>query len=137
MIKKETDYKSWGDNIREISVLQGQTIVDVVQTSDEITFETSEGCIYKMFHAQDCCESVYIESIVGDLTDLIGQEIILAEERYSSEKQEWKVEESEYPDDSFTWTFYTIRTLKTSIDIRWYGYSNGYYSESAEFIRIK
>ncbi len=142
MIKKETDYKvvninyRW-DNDREFNVLQGQTIVDVFLTTDELTFETSEGYIYKMLHDQDCCESVYIESIVGDLEDLIGQQIILAEERTSNERQSWEVDGEDYYPESFTWTFYTIRTVKTSIDIRWYGSSNGYYSESATFRRIK
>lgn len=141
MIKKEADYDSfdieyeWG-NDREFNVLQGQTITNVFSSSDEIIFTTSEGYEYRMFHDQDCCESVDIESIVGDLSDLIGQEIILAEERISSEKQSWEgTGVDEY--GTFTWTFYTIRTLKTSIDIRWYGESNGYYSETVTLRRTK
>lgn len=133
MIKKEADYDSfdieygWG-NDREFNVLEGQTITNVFSSSDEIRFTTSEGYEYRMFHDQACSESVNIESIVGDLSDLIGQEIILAEERVSSEEGEY---------GHFTWTFYTIRTLKTSIDIRWYGESNGYYSETVTLRRIK
>lgn len=141
MIKKETDYHSFDieyewNNDREFDVLQGQTITNVDYTHDEIIFGTAEGYEYRMFHDQDCCESVCIESIVGDLSDLIGQEIILAEEVVSSEKQSWETkDEDEY--GHFTWTFYTIRTLKTSIDIRWYGESDGYYSETVTLRRTK
>ena len=141
MIKKEADYDSfdieyeWG-NDREFNVLQGQTITNAFSSSGEIIFATSEGYEYRMFHDQECCESVDIESIVGDLSDLIGQEIILAEERASSEKQSWETKEEDMY-VHFTWTFYTIRTLKTSIDIRWYGESNGYYSETVTLRRTK
>lgn len=64
------------------SELVGKTLVtaEVNQNRDEITFVTTEGERYKLLHFPDCCESVYIEDIDGDMEDLIGSPILVAEE---------------------------------------------------------
>ena len=82
-------------------------------------------------HYQDCCESVAIEYIVGDLADLIGTPILLAEEAVSDKEPEGY--KHKYQPESLTWTFYKLRTIKGSVDIRWLGSANGYYSESVYF----
>lgn len=89
----------------------------------EIRLETTEGTRYCMYHEQDCCESVLVEDICGDLEDLIGSEIVLAEVSRSTRGD----------GDHQTWTFYHLRTAKGVVTIRWYGISNGYYSEEVDF----
>lgn len=115
----------------DISVLLGKTLIDVNKTGNSITFITSEGESYLMYHEQDCCESVDIEDIDGDLDDLKDSPITLAEKSTSDENPKTKY------DDSFTWTFYRLATVKGYVNIRWYGSSNGYYSESVSFIKLK
>lgn len=117
------------------SDLVGQTL-DVISClekgSDSVLFATSTGGFYKMFHAQDCCEKVWIESVVGDVNDLIGTPILMAEETTSRSEPEY----AGYSDDSYTWTFYKLATIKGYVDIRWLGESNGFYSESVDFITV-
>ena len=122
----------------DVSVLVGKTLTSVINDgNDEIIFVTSEDLQYKMYHSQDCCENVMIDDINGDLQDLVGSPILLSEQ-VSNEDFEKKYAESDEGKnsssyDSYTWTFYKLATIKGYVDIRWFGSSNGYYSESVEF----
>jgi len=73
--------------------------------------------------------------IVGDLEDLKNSPLITAEEVTHSDENPEGVTAPEYQ-DSFTWTFYKFSTRKGYVDIRWYGGSNGYYSESVDIHKI-
>lgn len=119
----------WAD----VSELVGQTIaeVDGGLGSDKIDFTLSDGRRFSMFHYQDCCENVSIEDICGDLKDLVGSPLTMAECVQSDGIYEG-LKPGEY-DDSFTWTFYRFATAKGYVTIRWYGTSNGYYSETVDF----
>lgn len=116
--------------------LVGKTLTRVERINDErIEFDCSSGKTYHMWHHQDCCESVEIESVVGSLSDLVGTPILMAEESTSGDRPvDWP--KPEYEPDSETWTFYRLRTIRGSVDIRWWGSSNGYYSESVDFDEV-
>lgn len=113
-----------------IEELVGKTLTDIEVKvwGDEILFVCEGGKALRMRHWQESCENVVIEDISGDLRDLLGTPILVAEERASHEVPEG----SKKTDASNTWTFYTIRTIKGTVDIRWHGSSNGYYSESVD-----
>lgn len=123
----------WWKEVKNVNVLEGKTLKDIkVKRNEEIIFTVDDGTKYKMFHDQCCCEHVYIEDICGDIKNLIGSPIVMAEEvsNYDMGKlDKW--------DDSYTWTFYKFATVKGYVTIRWYGTSNGWYSESVDFIELE
>jgi hypothetical protein len=117
----------------DFAELQGKTLTKVEQIGDDvIRFESDDGKAYQLYHSQDCCESVVVDDISGDLADLVGTPILLAEEAVS-DNPPTPPEGCQRGDESNTWTFYKLRTIKGSVDIRWHGSSNGYYSESVYF----
>jgi hypothetical protein len=110
-----------------IQLFIGKTFTKVEKIDNlEIIFTCKEGSGFKMFHDHECCETVFIEDIVGDLQDLVGSPILKAEEVDNTHHQ------GETENGSFTWTYYKLATIKGYVDIRWYGESNGFYSESVD-----
>lgn len=115
----------------DVSVLLGEVLVsveDLFQYSDQVVFRTQSGRSFRMFHDQECCESVGVEEVIGDVQDLIGSQLVEAEASSSQDNS------GNY--DSATWTFYRFRTANGSVVIRWLGESNGWYSEEVSFEEI-
>lgn len=116
----------------KVSDLLGKTMAEVKVSDDkeQISFVSDCGREWRMYHDQDCCESVRVEDVVGEFSDLVGAPILMAEESVNSGRSE-----DDY--DSETWTYYKLATIKGYVTIRWYGTSNGYYSESVDFEEVK
>lgn len=118
-----------------ITALMGKKIIKVVNNGDFYLYvKDSTVKFFKFYHNQDCCESVFLEDVVGDLDDLIGSPIIKAEVRTSTE--ETPIDPEDYLDDSNTWTFFELATVKGSVTLRWWGSSNGYYSEDVDVVAV-
>lgn len=148
------------DNV-DFSELKGKTIAEIEglkEGSEEVFFTCTDGSKYRMIYHHDCCAGCSIEELIGcDVQDLIGHEVLMAEEVSSQEPDEAKIAERKakydqetdkeywygpspdngWKDESETWTFYKLATIKGSMTIRWYGSSNGYYSESPSFEKSK
>lgn len=124
-----TDYYN-----QDLAQLIGKTMRTVTQNGNEsIEFEAVTGEHWRMYYEPDCCAGCNIEDVVGDLQDLVGSPIVMAEASTNTDQPK----EQEYADESFTWTFYKLATVKGYVTIRWYGSSNGYYSETASFHRLE
>ncbi len=108
--------------MNELNSLVGKNIVEVIgeRHDDEFILKTDCGLTYTFYHKQDCCEDVYLEDIAGDRNDLLG-EIVLAEEIEGND--------IDMPFESYTWTYYRLATKKGLVVLRFFGSSNGYYSE--------
>lgn len=109
-------------SISEFEQLQGMTITAVVYKEDnESLLIHLNTHVLEMIHHQDCCETVYLADVVGEPEDLIGYPLI--------EVSESTVDIGN-SDISSTASYYNFKTVKASVQLRWVGESNGYYSET-------
>jgi len=124
------DYTNIVDTQQGMAQMLGKTFVQVTGSvgGNEMTFKTATGERFMFAHSQDCCESVDINDIVGDLQDLVGEPLLVAEQVQG----ETPVDFDQGDLDCVTWTFYKFATLKGYVDVRWLGESNGYYSENVD-----
>ncbi len=107
-----------------------------------------------LYHSRDCCETVLLEDICGDIDWLIGSPVLHASDVSTKSLGESALpyllatspelyatavaavligQELTSTDESCTWTFYRLSTIKGTVVLRWYGTSNGYYSETVDF----
>ena len=100
--------------------------------SEVVIFHCTDGSSYQMYHDQGCCESVTLEDIAGDLEHLLHTPLLMAEEVASDNRGPLFSHH-----ESYTWTFNKFEPQRGYVTLRWYGYSNGYYSESVQFKQIE
>ena len=124
------DYNNIVNTQKGMAQMLGKTFVQVSGAvgNFDLLFETANGERFMFSHQQDCCERVDINDIVGDLEDLVGEPLLVAEQV----EGETPVDFNERDYESVTWTFYKFATRKGYVDVRWLGESNGYYSEGVD-----
>jgi len=145
------------NKIPDISTLNGLVITGLNLQSDELVLrcEDRQRPIkhdirgFRFYHNQDCCESVNIISVEGDLMALIGETILEATQDSSENHGDflcrdlWPAEWGQRPPwstgtlESATLTRLTFRTKHGTVKIVWLGESNGYYSESVDMEEIE
>jgi hypothetical protein len=123
------EYRGWGGRGFDVpfEALVGETIETFEAGTECVEITCRSGLRFRMHHMQDCCESVSLEETIGDVADLIGVPITMAEEVSGADGPA-----PEYA-DSYTWTFYKLATVKGYVTLRWLGESNGHYSETVDF----
>lgn len=105
--------------------IQGMTITAVVykEVSESLLIHLNTH-VLEMIHHQECCETVYLADVVGSFEDLIGYPLLEVSESFVD------IESEGY--ESSTASYYNFRTVKASVQLRWIGESNGYYSETVD-----
>lgn len=106
--------------------LVGKTI-DKVEVLDERIIFTVGHLTYATYHLADCCESVDIEKVIGDLEDIVNTPILEAEESINN------TDNPPPNTESWTRTFHRLKTVKGEVTFVWLGQSNGYYNEIPYF----
>lgn len=117
----------------DIKDMEGKKITGLSLYGEEgPLFICSDGTQFLLTHLQECCENVDLEDANAAESFWLalneGKEvtIISADERSNNE-------ESEY--ESETWTFYNFDTDQGYLNLRFYGSSNGYYSEGVSVMK--
>jgi hypothetical protein len=117
-------------DVHSIDDVIGKKIIEVTggRVGDEsftLMFEDGTGITF--CHDQDCCEHVSIDDVEGDIKGMAGQTLLKCSYTTSvneDPQSDW--------DDSWTWTFYHFATCNGYVDMKWYGTSNGCYSERVD-----
>jgi hypothetical protein len=115
----------------DIGTMVGSVVLRASRDEDSITFETDRGT-WLLRHERDCCEEVTIEEVNIDLATVAGL-VTRAEEASSVGGLHGDAEGKEDAwGDSWTWTFYRFCIGGQDFEARWFGQSNGYYSEDVD-----
>jgi hypothetical protein len=102
------------------STLKGQTITKITSDFESVTFKTV-GKTYKLEHFQDCCESVRLKNVIGDIKDILNVPITLAEEDNPS-NPDWHLD---HYDDSHTWSVFILEAAGKRVEFWFLRESNG------------
>lgn len=110
--------------------LIGKTIKAISVDDDELDITVTDGekdYRYGIRHFQDCCENVSLDSVDGNIHNMIGKKITDAYSMISDLPYE------EYRGG--TRSVYRIVAEDDYLWLEWHGRSNGYYGEGVTFFQ--
>jgi hypothetical protein len=108
----------------EFEDLKKEILVNITYTSYQVVFQTKSGKKFKLFHRQDCCESVYLADVYGRVEDILNKKILDVDSSSVNLNPE-------YGDNHYQ--IYRITTQEGELSFRFSGSSNGYYSTAVDF----
>jgi hypothetical protein len=122
-----------------IKDLIGKTLVKIVGEKNCTTIELlcDNGERYVLYHDWGYCEceGVIVEDIYGDIDNLKGSPILIAEQSTIKNNPLAVKFETKHPHTSID-TFHRIATINGEVVIRWYGPLNGVTEGSFDFVRL-
>lgn len=95
----------------ELKDLIGKKIINIEglsKGSEQVTIYCEDHTYMMMGKIDDHVNESIIDDVIGDVNDLLGSTILIAETTQGS-------------DSLHNWTFYKISTRNGYVDIRWYG----------------
>jgi hypothetical protein len=121
----------------QIKELVGKTLTLAQVERGSLYLNADDGSTYLLEGDDDCSNSpASVEDVCGDLSDLIGSPLLVAEEINNDDSSK-PLPEVHDAQESQTWSFYKFATIKGRVTVRFFGSSNGYYSETASLHRMK
>lgn len=119
-----SNYQSW-------EVLYGKTLREVSDSVDTLLLTFTDGTKLEFYHAQDCCENVFITGYIFSNSFVEGFKPYYNQKLIS-------ITESEVSGDttygSYTKTTFTLKfEYGKEFEVHWFGESNGYYSEGVSY----
>lgn len=132
--------------VNDYSDKDGKTLKECLQSgieriegyfkeSEKLVFWCKNGRKVVFYHEQNCCECVWLEAgdgILNGVDIFTDCEWCVLDIETQTNEDKNAIPLDKY-DDSFTWSFYKFKTNKGYDTIRWYGTSNGYYSEEVDY----
>ncbi len=113
--------------------LKGQIVRKIQALNEYSLCILTDKYRYDLYHEQDCCEYVRLVNVIGDIDNILNEEIIFAEEDGGANDPDWY---GDYYNDSHTWTKFVLGTKNANVEFWFLGESNGYYGESV-FIKVE
>ena len=133
--KSFTDFKEWmEDSTIKDAVFYGNSYDEQGELQGSVSavlFTNNIDEHYAMYHEQDCCETVEVDGIYGDLVGIKGNNVVSCDRMTFSGPNH--TEKRGYYEESVTVSIYKIVYRGGEMTIKWYGESNGYYDESVGF----